>query len=237
MIPVRIMESAAKPNTPCRLPRRPWIKVCGITNPEDARVAIRAGADALGFNFWEKSKRFVRSSEAADWMLGLAGQIDRVGVFVNAEPRFVEELLGGGIIDTAQFHGDEGAEYEAPFAAAGAHFIKALPVRDRAALDGVGDHGTGIVLLDACVPGEYGGTGVQLDWNLARELVRSHRGFDIVLSGGLGPDNVAEGIRQVGPAGVDVASGVELGENPRRKDPAKVKAFVERAREAFREIA
>ena len=204
------------------------IKICGITNPQCALDAIEAGADALGFNGFEGSKRFIDLDAASAWMAQLPPFITRVAVLVNPTPSQAQATLELPGIDLLQFHGDESLEFCAPFARHG--FIKALTARDRASLTLATQYGATGVLLDAFVPGSYGGTGHLIDLELAAEFVRQNPALRVILSGGLTPDNVAQAVHVVRPYGVDVASGVES--HPCKKDPARMRDFIAAVRES-----
>ena len=203
------------------------IKICGITNLEDAETAIEAGADALGFNGFPGSKRFLDLRAASDWMAGLPPFVTRVAVLVNPSLTEAEATLALPGIDRLQFHGDETPEFCAPFAGRG--LIKAVAARSRESLALAPHYGTSTVLLDAFVPGAYGGTGRLIDLELAAEFVREHPELRVILSGGLNPENVAEAIRVVHPCAVDVASGVES--HPRKKEKSRMQDFIAAVRE------
>lgn len=204
-----------------------WVKVCGLTNRRDAELAIDAGADALGFNLWEGSKRFVDPWKNAGWITELDPKAERVAVLVNAPIEEALRIADLPAFNSLQFHGDEPEAYLAEFSRRKVPFIVArrlsAPMPDLGML-ALADR----ILIDAAVSGSYGGTGVLLDQDLAADFVRMHRPHQVVLAGGLNPHNVAEAVRRVRPFGVDVASGVEM--NPRQKDEAKVRAFVDAAR-------
>lgn len=212
-------------------PRRVRVKICGITTPEDAEAAIGAGADALGFNGFRGSKRFLDLRAASGWMAALPPFVARVAVVVNPGREEAEALSALPGIDRLQFHGDETPEFCAAFAGRG--FIKALAARNRAALAEASRFGTRAILLDAFVPGAYGGTGKLIDLELAAAFVRENPGLRVVLSGGLTPENVAEAIRAVRPHAVDVASGVEESHSC-KKDPVRMRDFMAAVREADR---
>ncbi len=203
------------------------VKVCGLTTYENAAAVAAAGADALGFNFWSGSKRYLPPDEFAGWAARLPAGVDRVGVFVNADADEVLGLLESGAIHAAQFHGDESAQYCRRFAGR-FPFVKAFGVRSPDSLGGVTGYGTETVLLDAYCPGEYGGSGESFDWELGRRLVVAQPGYRVVLAGGLTSENVARAVAGVRPAAVDVASGVESA--PGIKDVEQVRAFVRAAR-------
>ncbi len=201
------------------------VKICGITNPGDALAAIDAGADALGFNGFAGSKRYIDLHSCADWIAQLPPFVTRVAVLVNptlAEARAVLALPG---IDLLQFHGDESPEFCRPFEGGRAGFIKAFAARNRTALQKCEEFGARAVLLDAFVPGEFGGTGQLIDLPLAAEFIREHPGLRVILSGGLTPINIAEAVKITAPYAVDVASGVEA--NPRKKDPSLMRDFIQ----------
>lgn len=204
------------------------VKICGITNPEDAAMAVDAGADALGFNFYPGSKRFIPFAENRHWIAALAGRVDRVAVVVNAAPAELAELRDSGCFEAVQFHGDETPA--ACRAAAFPRWMRALRVKDEHSLAGVENYQTPFVLLDAWSAAAYGGTGQRLNWDTAREAVLRHPGRHIVLAGGLTPDNVRDAVRIARPYGVDVAGGVEA--DPRRKDEYLVREFIRAAKEA-----
>ncbi len=195
------------------------VKICGITNAADARAAVEAGADMLGFVFHEPSPRFVTVPAAADIARDLPPYIVKVGVFVNAP----EELVFGAItqcrLNLLQFHGEEPPDFCLKF---GLMSMKAFRIRDPDSLRALADYHTDAWLLDAHVPGCPGGTGTTFNWELAAEAQKLGR--PIFLAGGLTPGNVADAVRRVRPFGVDVSSGVER--SPGRKDHQKIRDFV-----------
>jgi phosphoribosylanthranilate isomerase len=201
------------------------VKVCGITRSEDAEAAILAGADALGFNAWKGSKRYLDVAAAGGWLGELPGFVTRVVLCVNHTLEEALSLGGLPFIDVAQFHGDESDDFCARYSADGRHHIRAVRPRSSAELDRLPMLFTRQVLLDAAVPGAYGGTGARADLGLAAEAVSRFPCLALTLAGGLEPDNVAEAIRLVRPYAVDVASGVES--SPGRKDPFKMRDFVQ----------
>jgi phosphoribosylanthranilate isomerase len=207
---------------------RPFIvKICGITSPADAEMAVAAGADAIGVNLWPDSKRYVDDGTARDVLAAVPDSVLKVGVFVNAPAAEVAARVASLGLDRAQLHGNEQA---ADFTALDpAIVIRAVRVRDEATFQTEALWRPSLWLYDAFSPG-YGGSGRQAPWALVAKLGR--RPF--LLAGGLGPDNVAAAIAAVRPAGVDVASGVER--TPGVKDAARVKDFVEAARAAARAI-
>ncbi|MGQ0555271.1 MAG: phosphoribosylanthranilate isomerase [Nitrospiraceae bacterium] len=202
------------------------IKICGITSVEDADVAVKAGADALGFVMYPKSPRWVEPTVARSIIAGLPPFVLPVGVFVNEEADRVRALMDECGFALAQLHGDESALYCQNL---GRPALKALRLKDRgtflALAEFQGRANVRGVLIDAFSDQAYGGTGQTVDWTLAQEAARS---IPIILAGGLTPTNVAEAIAQVRPYGVDVSSGVE--QSPGKKDPNKVKGFIQAAR-------
>ena len=205
------------------------VKICGITNLADARAAIAAGADALGFVFVPGTPRFIAPDLAGEIVRELPPFIARVGLFVDAETRTVAEVLVRSGMDTLQFHGEETPDLVRQFRRA-VKVMKAFRVRGEETLMRLSAYADAVdaILLDAYVAGAHGGTGAQFDWKLAvqaRDL-----GRPLVLAGGLTPANVAEAVRTVRPYGVDVSSGVESA--PGRKDPAKLAEFVRAAKSA-----
>jgi phosphoribosylanthranilate isomerase len=201
------------------------VKICGITNVEDGLHAAACGANALGFVFYPRSPRAVSLEQAAAICHELPLQVARVGVFVDAPAEEVAEAIARCGLNIAQFHGQESPEYCVQF---GIMSMKAFRVRDQASLEPLPRYATSAWLLDAFSPAGLGGTGERFDWDLARDARKWNT--PIFLAGGLTPDNVAEAIRHVVPFGVDVSSGVEA--SPGRKDPARVRAFIEAAKAA-----
>jgi len=208
------------------------IKICGMTCLEDALAACAAGADYLGFNFYPRSPRYIDPQRCAEITGAVASQYPEVccvGVFVNAEPVCVQDILAAGHLHLAQLHGDESPELLAALGGRGFKAFRGDPGPTLSAYLAVSPAAPAL-LLDAQVISSrnnpvYGGTGQAADWSLAQAVARQHPLF---LAGGLRPDNVAEAIRQVRPWGVDTASGVET--EPGKKDAVKVKAFIEAAR-------
>lgn len=205
------------------------IKICGITREEDARAAIDAGADALGFVFVPGTPRFIEPERAAAIVHGLPPFVSRVGLFVNADPGFIRATLAEVRLDTVQLHGDESPQVGRDLRKQ-ARVIQAFRVQGPETLDRLPAYrdSSDAWLLDAYVPGAAGGTGARFDWNLAvqaRDL-----GHPLILAGGLKPENIAEAVRQVRPFAIDVSSGVESA--PGRKDPDKVRRLIEAARSA-----
>ncbi|ODU30641.1 MAG: N-(5'-phosphoribosyl)anthranilate isomerase [Thiobacillus sp. SCN 62-729] len=201
------------------------VKICGITRVQDLHAACDAGADALGFVFYEKSPRHVSLEVAADLVRALPPFVQSVGLFVNAEPAFIERVLQTVPLDLLQFHGDETPAECVRF---GRPYIKAVRVnRDTDLLKCAADFDAARgLLLDAFVPGVPGGTGECFDWSLiSPDLLKP-----VILSGGLTPDNIADAVQRVHPWAVDVSSGVEASKGI--KDAHKIAQFIAKAKEA-----
>jgi phosphoribosylanthranilate isomerase len=216
-------------------PDRVRVKICGLTNPADAEMAITLGADALGFNFYPPSPRSLDLEKDADWIRGLPASAQKVAVTVNPRREEIDRLLEAGVADVIQLHGDEDEDFCRALWEARIPFAKAIRVRGETALWRSERFHTSSLLLDAYQPNAFGGTGHQVDWALAARFSAEQKiaRRRVILSGGLKPENVAEAILQVRPAGVDAASGVEGPDgNPRRKDAERVRAFIEAVRNA-----
>ncbi|MFP5409572.1 MAG: phosphoribosylanthranilate isomerase [Gammaproteobacteria bacterium] len=201
------------------------VKICGITRIDDLHAACAAGADALGFVFYDKSPRHVSAEAAAALLRELPPFVQSVGLFVNAEPEFIQAVLRVAPLDLLQFHGDE---TPADCARHGRPYLKAIRVNPdtdllKCAADFEAAQG---LLLDAFVPGVPGGTGERFDWNLIPPALPR----PVILSGGLDPGNVAEAVRRVRPWAVDVSSGVEVSKGI--KDAQKIARFIANAKEA-----
>jgi indole-3-glycerol phosphate synthase/phosphoribosylanthranilate isomerase len=205
------------------------VKICGITDLEDAVAAEKLGASHLGFVFYSKSPRDVSPMLAEAIASGLTRDTKKVGLFVDEQPDTVKEIAKAVGLDVLQFHGSgnfETPEYCRQFS--GYNVWKAIKVQDAASLSVIPQYtSVDAILLDAFVKDKGGGTGTTFDWRLAVEAKKS--GKNIILAGGLNPSNVAEAIRKVVPYGVDVSSGVEADGDKRRKDHDKMKEFIERA--------
>jgi phosphoribosylanthranilate isomerase len=206
------------------------VKICGVTLPDDAARIAASGADFIGFNFWPKSKRYV-APERAPMLCGVArsaGATKLVGVFVDPEVDEILEITSVVDLDVIQLHGDESPDLVKRISLAVYRPVwKAVPVASRRDIEHLDVWGAEAVLLDAPTPGR-GGAGAKFDWTLAREARERFPQLNIVLAGGLNPDNVAEAVRTVEPWAVDVASGVEAG--PGIKDATKLDAFLRNAR-------
>jgi len=211
-----------------------YVKICGITNPEDAMVAVEAGADLIGFVFYSKSPRYVEPECAHEIVAALRerGRASKfVGVFVNDSLERMRAVMQVAQLDFVQLHGDEPAEM---VRALSPRAYKALRPRDaaeaRAEIEtyrAVVDGGAPAFIVDAFDAHQFGGTGARGDWDIAADIARE---FPILLAGGLNAENVADAIRAVAPWGVDVSSGVERAAG--LKDHAKVWQFIQQVRQA-----
>jgi len=202
---------------------RTRVKICGLTRPEDVVAAASAGADAVGFVFYEPSPRGVSIAKAAELLRSVPPFVVATGLFVNPDRKSVEEVLSRVPLDLLQFHGDESPEFCQSFSA---RWIKAIRVRapgdiEQAFRDYSGASG---LLVDAWVADKYGGTGESFNW----DLIPSARPLPLILAGGLGSGNVAAAVKQVRPWGVDVSGGVELSKGT--KDAAKITEFINEVR-------
>ena len=202
------------------------VKICGITNLADAQAAVGAGADAVGFIFYEKSARNVSAAQAAEISKQLPPYVMRVGVFVNAAEQVILGAIAEAGLTMLQFHGDEPPEFCGRF---GLMSMKAFRIRDAGSLEGISAYETDAYLLDGYSRATLGGTGRTFDWDLAMEAQKF--GKPIFISGGLTPENVAAAVRKARPFGVDVSSGVEAA--PGKKDHGKVRAFIEAVKGAI----
>lgn len=197
------------------------VKICGITNLEDALAATDYGADALGFVFYEKSPRYITPNKAKDIISELPPFITTVGVFVNEKPDRMKEIMNFAGIDILQLHGEE-----PPGECSIWHrVIKAFRVRDFSDLNPLENYKVSAYLLDTYSPESYGGTGQIFNWDIAVDAKRFGK---IILSGGLNAENIEKAIIYVRPYGVDVSSGVE--EEKGKKDLKKMKEFIKKAK-------
>ncbi len=202
------------------------VKICGITNLDDAIAAVEAGADALGFMFYEPSPRNVSIETVAKIARELPTWILKTGVFVNPAPDLVMTALGNCGLNLLQFHGEESSDFCTSF---GVMSMKAFRVKDAASLESMKEYRTDVLLLDSYVPGKPGGTGETFNWNLAVEAKKI--GKPVFLAGGLTAENVGQAVHEVQPFGVDVSSGVEA--SPGKKDHQKIWKFIEAARRGY----
>ncbi len=206
------------------------VKICGVTNPADAEAAIECGADALGFNFYPGSKRYIQLEAASAWMSELPRDIIRVAVLVN--PTWEEAIRLGEhpSITGLQLHGSEKPDFCLNLRRRGIRFAKALSVVDAFSLRNLPPYSTKTFVIDSAGAGVFGGSGTIFPWSIARDFVRKQIGYRVVLAGGLTPANITEAIRIVRPFGVDVTSGVEAA--PGRKDHHRLREFIAAAKSA-----
>jgi phosphoribosylanthranilate isomerase len=204
------------------------VKICGLTTPQDASAAIESGADALGFNFFSGSKRYVRPEIAGTWIGGLPADVEKVAILVN--PSWDEAMAAARLagITALQLHGAETPEFCRRLKEQGIRFEKALPVSGPDSVAALPEFHTLTLLLDSGGAGEFGGSGRTFPWSIARDFVRARPAMRVILAGGLTPENVAEAVAVVRPFGVDVTSGVEA--SPGRKDHDRMRAFIAAAR-------
>lgn len=191
------------------------VKICGITNYEDAVAAIDMGADLLGFNFYPESPRYLTMEKAASIIEKLPGFVDTAGIFVNATIEQIHNIKNGCQLDWVQLHGDENPEFCRSLLYHDVKTMKAIRVKDAADIEKADGFFTDAILLDAFDPEKYGGTGLTFDWNII-----GHIGKRVFLAGGINPDNAARAV-ELGVYGIDVCSGVE--EKPGKKDHEKMK--------------
>ncbi len=220
-----------------------WIKICGTTSIEDARLAVEAGADALGFIFAD-SPRQVTLENARAIIAELPGKVQKVGVFVNESAEGIHAIVAAAGLTAVQLHGDETPDFARQlFAAQGTRrscrIFKAITVRAgfeaTAQQFTMQEHTVDALLLDAHSSHARGGTGQTFDWQLASAAVPRLGRTNLILAGGLTPESVGAGLRLMWPWGVDVASGVESA--PGKKDPEKVRAFIAAVRQADQQHA
>jgi phosphoribosylanthranilate isomerase len=195
------------------------VKICGITSYEDAVAALDMGADILGFNFYPPSPRFVTPEKATDIIGRLPAFMEVAGVFVNSPFDEIRETIDRCQLSWIQLHGDESPEFCGSFQSVSVKTMKAIRVRDQAAIKTAESYFSDAILLDAFRPDKYGGTGLTFDWNII-----GHMGKRVFLAGGINPDNVV-GAVGLGVYGVDVCSGIES--EPGKKDHRKMKRLFE----------
>ena len=198
------------------------VKICGITNYEDAAAAMDMGADLLGFNFYPKSPRYIAPTEAAEIISKLPGFIDIAGVFVNESIEQIHETTNLCQLDWVQLHGDEDPEFCSEFLSYNVKTMKAIRVKDQADIERADSFFTDAILLDAFDPEKYGGTGLTFDWNIIGHISKR-----IFLAGGINPDNAASAVK-LGVYGIDVCSGIES--KPGKKDKKLMKKLFENIR-------
>ena len=214
------------------------IKICGIKTIDDALAAIDLGADLIGFNFYPKSPRYVEVGVCRGIMskVRTIGRVTCVGVFVNFSADVIHATMDTCGLNLAQLHGDETIEFMESLQEKSFKAIRLSTdsKTDSRKITDFAEKRQGFepaLLVDAAVKGLYGGSGVTTDWDGAAGLAKK---YPLLLAGGLTPENVAQAVRQVKPWGVDVASGVESA--PGKKDPSKMKAFVQAVRDAEKKV-
>jgi len=198
------------------------VKICGITNYEDAAAAMDMGADLLGFNFYPKSPRFVPPEKAMQIINKLPGFIDIAGVFVNDSLENIQKTISLCRLDWVQLHGDESPQFCRSFLSLNVKTMKALRVKDQNDIEQAENFFTDAILLDAFHPEKYGGTGISFDWNIV-----GHIGKRVFLAGGINPDNAASAVK-LGVYGIDICSGIEAA--PGKKDHKKMRKLFENIR-------
>jgi phosphoribosylanthranilate isomerase len=202
------------------------VKICGITNLDDALHAVEYGADALGFNFYEKSPRFITAADAGEIIAELPSSILKVGVFVNERIDAIAETIRTAGLDAVQLHGEELPSFVREIREdLGREVIKAFRVSPGFSAESVFDCGSDTILLDGFSTDAHGGTGETFDWSIAKRL--SSR-LNLYLAGGLSADNVRMAISEVRPYAVDACSLLESA--PGKKDPEKLRRFVAEAK-------
>jgi phosphoribosylanthranilate isomerase len=199
-----------------------FVKICGVTNVEDAHFALECGADAIGLNFYERSPRFVTIDRAQEIISHLPEHKSKIGVFVNASRKRIHDVIRAVNLSAVQLIGQEGPDDLINFEAS---VIKVFRVYPGFEVEVLRNYIVDAFLLDTYQDETYGGTGKTFDWNMA---VKAKEYGKVILSGGLNPENIGDAVRFVQPYGVDVSSGVEI--RPGRKDPRKVREFIARAR-------
>ena len=212
-----------------------WIKICGTTNLEDALTAVDAGADALGFVFYDRSPRNIDVESAREIVKKLASNVEKVGVFVNEPVEEILKTVAHAGLTAVQLHGAECRDPEYIGALKTNQDLKVFLVLRASEIDGGlswnvnGESGVSAVFFDSGTPQLPGGTGKIFDWKTAASEIQAISGrLRVVVAGGLNSTNVAEAIRILNPWGVDVVSGVEA--RPGKKDPQKVRAFINAVR-------
>lgn len=204
----------------------PKVKICGITNLKDALSSMEFGADALGFVFFKQSPRYIQPHTARDIIENLPPFITTVGVFVNEDKQVIDKILELTGIDYIQLHGDESPETCAFWKKS----FKAFRVREFVDLSILQRYVCKTFLLDTYSRDSYGGTGLIFNWDIA---VEAKRFGNVILSGGLTPENIQKAVRHVMPYCVDVSSGVES-DKKGIKDTEKLRLFIQRAKSAVR---
>ena len=199
------------------------VKICGIRSLDDAIQCINLGADALGINFWAKSKRYVTRDIAEKWIDQLDPKVERIGVFVNESYENIISLIDDGIIHTAQLHGTEDNSFCEKFLDK-YKIIRGVGIRDEKSVNAATKIVVKTVLLDTFCGNDFGGSGHTFEWDYAKKFKSQNPDRPVVLAGGLNVSNVTSAIKEVNPSAVDVASGVENEKG--FKDPSLVGRFI-----------
>lgn len=207
------------------------VKICGVTEAEQAHAITAMGADYLGINFWPHSKRYLAWEKAQQWLAQLPGTIKVVGVFVNPDLELLEEMAQSGLIHGFQLHGDESSPFCSQLLKRDLRVIKAFQVRDESTLKLAATYTPTDILLDAYHPDQRGGVGETFPWELARSFITQKPDSRLWLAGGLTPENVRAAAQGVQPYAVDVASGVE-DQKPGIKNLDKVTRFIQQVKES-----
>jgi phosphoribosylanthranilate isomerase len=199
------------------------VKICGITNYEDAIAAAELGADMLGFNFYPQSPRFIEPQKVSKILDRLPAYVDIVGLFVNDSFENIDKVIENCDLDWVQFHGDETPDFCEQFQTFNVRTMKAIRVKDKTDIEHSDDYFTDAILFDAFDPKKYGGTGLVFDWNIIGNVTKR-----VFLAGGITAENVTKAVN-LGIYGIDVCSGIES--RPGKKDHAKMKKLFDKIRE------
>jgi len=203
---------------------RTKLKICGVTTTKDAQSLVDLGVDAIGINFYPKSKRYIAPEKAKPFLEKIRGKIERVGVFVDADIDLVKQLLTDDLIDTAQLHGKESDAYCKELINHGMEFIRVVRVKAGDKKIKAPSLASKRILLDTHVA-DYGGAGQSFDWNLATQFIQQHPELEVIMAGGITPENITKATT-IKPYMIDVASGAES--SPGVKDINKVNAILNR---------
>ena len=204
----------------------PKVKICGITNIDDAVKAVQLGADLLGFNFYPKSPRYIEPQEAEKIIRKLPAFVDIVGLFVNADADTIRKTASDLMLDWVQLHGDESPGFCMSLNNMSAQIIKAVRIKDGRDIEYAKNFAVDALLLDAFHPVLHGGTGQRFDWNSLPELT-GHTFGRTFLAGGINPKNVIEAVG-LGFYGIDICSGIE--DSPRKKNHEKMEELFKKLR-------
>ncbi len=224
-----------RPLFPHPTPPFPPVKVCGLTRLADALACAEQGVQAIGINFWPQSKRYHPLALAGAWLPAVPASLTRVALFVNATLAEIQTTMDSGLLDMVQLHGDESPDFIRSVMDAGRPCLRALSVRTEADLEKISQCPCSSIILDAYAPGHYGGTGQLSDWALAATAVRLFPEKQILLSGGLTPQNATAAWQSVQPAALDLASGVE--QAPGLKSPQLIADLMQALRGPVRSLS